>query len=109
MIARVDREDQMMATRIIDCATKLPDSHQAHVRVQKIGGKGEDGQRWSLSNDAAIAAVDSGILFAVRGRVMLSKLIEVFVAVHNGQKYLKAKTDVGSEPTSLLQLPDCPK
>ena len=39
---------------------------------------------------------------------MLDELIEVFVAVHNGQKYLKAKTDPGPEPTSLLQLPDCP-
>ena len=107
-------EDQMAArtegltTRIIGCATKLPASRQAHVRVQKIGGQREDGQRWSLSNDAAIAAADGGLPFAIRGRVMLDELIEVFVAVHNGQKYLKAKTDLGPEPTSLLQLPDCP-
>jgi hypothetical protein len=102
------RTESPLPTRIIGCATKLPASRQAHVRVQKIGGQREDGQRWSLSNDAAIAAADGGLPFAVRGSAMLDELIEVFVAVHNGQKYLKAKTDLGPDPTSLLQLPDCP-
>ena len=102
------RTESRLPTRIYWLRDKTTREPPSTCPSPKIGGQREDGQRWSLSNDAAIAASDGGLPFAVRGRVMLDELIEVFVAVHNGQKYLKAKTDLGPEPTSLLQLPDCP-
>lgn len=94
-----------MATRVqIQCITKRPSHHDAHTRIQGVGGV-HGGQRWWMEEDKAIAAVENGtydFFVEVNGRY-----VDVIVAVHNGRKYLKTTAD-GYAPNNLLNLPECP-
>jgi hypothetical protein len=77
----------------------------AHERIQSIGGI-HGGKRWKLTQEEAIAGIDSGkwsFFVSVAGRT-----VAVVVAVSRfGNRYLKTEAD-GEHPNNLLSLPECP-
>lgn len=88
----------------ISCINKQP-RYDPHERIRNVGGANDDGSRWKLGLDAAIAGVESGKwAFWTTGG---GRTVDVIVAVHNGHKYLKTVSD-GVQPDNLLALPECP-
>jgi hypothetical protein len=88
----------------IKCINKT-DRYNPHERIKSVGGVNPDGKRWKLSQPEAVAGIDNGTYsFWTQGG---GKTVDVIVAVHNGNRYLKTKND-GSQPDNLLSLPECP-
>jgi hypothetical protein len=88
----------------IQCIHKS-DRQNPHERILSIGGL-HNGQRWKLTQEQAIAGIDSGkwsFFVSVAGRT-----VAVVVAVSRfGHRYLKTEAD-GEQPNNLLSLPECP-
>jgi hypothetical protein len=88
----------------VECVART-DRVSPHHRIRAIGGRGRDGERWRLSEDAAIAAIENErATFYVewpKGR-----RVDVVVGQGLGKTYLKAESD-GESPDLLLGLPDC--
>ena len=88
----------------IQCIHKS-DRQNPHDRILSIGGF-HSGQRWKLTQEQAIAGIDSGkwsFFVSVAGRT-----VAVVVAVSRfGNRYLKTEAD-GEQPNNLLSLPECP-
>ena len=77
-----------------------------HQKIRFIGGLNADGSAWKLSQEMAVESIENGKcqLYLLVDR----QPVPVIVAVsHHGHKYLKAQIDPG-EPSSLLNLPECP-
>jgi len=88
----------------IRCVSKR-DRQNPHERISHVGGVNDDGTRWKLTLDDAIAGIDAGKwAFWTKGG---GKTADVIIATHNGHKYLKTTND-GVHPDNLLALPDCP-
>jgi len=87
------------------CITK-DDRLNPYERITQIGGKNPDGQRWELTQKAAIVGIKSGkweFYVSKNGRE-----VKVIVARSRfGNEYLKTEAD-GEEPNNLLSLPECP-
>ena len=75
-----------------------------HERILNIGGLNPNGTRWKVSQERAIQGIEQGKWhFYVRSG---SNIVDVIIAIHNGNKYIKTTND-GIEPNNLLSLPEC--
>jgi len=87
----------------IQCINK---SHRPnpHERISHVGGVHE-GNRWKLTEDDAIVAIESkAASFYVKQHGLRA---DVIVATRSGKKYLKTVAD-GETPDNLLSLQECP-
>lgn len=88
----------------VTCVSKT-DRYNPHERIRGIGGNASE-TRWYLTQEQAIAAIETGqrqFFVRVNGRE-----VRVIVAVSRyGNKYLKTEAD-GEQPNNLLSLPECP-
>lgn len=93
-----------MAIRV-QCINKT-DRPNPHERIRALGGVNPDGGRWKLSQPEVIQWIESG-----RGSFYVERppgyRVDVIVAIHNGNKYVKTRND-GQQPDNLLSLPECP-
>lgn len=88
----------------IQCVKKS-DRANPHERITYVGGVG-NGQRWKITQEDAIAGIESGkwAFFVSRG----GRTVDVVVAVSRwNHKYLRTVAD-GEQPDNLLSLPECP-
>jgi hypothetical protein len=94
-----------MATRLrIRCINKS-DRYNPYERITHVGG-GTPGNRWRQTQEQTIREIENneyGYYVEEDG-----KSVDVIVATHSGNKYLKTKAD-GVQPDNLLSLPECPK
>lgn len=87
----------------IRCITKS-NSSEAHKRITHIGGRNDNGEQWKLTEQEAIAGIESGkwtFFVSVGGNAT-----NVIIASRDGKKYLKTVAD-GEQPNNLLSLPTC--
>lgn len=94
-----------MSSRYQICCVKRSDLGNHDRRIRSIGGVNPDGSRWTISEETAIAGIESGQWnFYVS---LAGQAIEVIVVKsRHGGKYIKAAED-RLHPDSLLALPDC--
>ncbi len=93
----------MTQTLQIQCIRKT-DRFSPHERISYVGGSNP--YRWSLSQMAAIQAIESGTArFFVHADGASVRVIVATSAL--GNKYLKTQND-GEQPNNLLSLPECP-
>lgn len=94
-----------MAKRVrIRCINKT-DRMNPHERIKNVGGQNADGGRWKQSVDQTVREIESReweFIVTEGGRT-----VDVIVATHNGNKYIKTTAD-GIQPDNLLSLPECP-
>lgn len=89
----------------VECVNKA-DRMNPHERITAIGGRLANGQRWEISQERAIAGIESRewAFFVNKG----GRTADVIVAVSRwGNKYIKTVAD-GEQPDNLLSLASCP-
>ncbi len=95
----------MAESHQVQCIKKS-DRKNPHERITHIGGINPSGTRWRITQEEAIAGIESG-----KWRFWVSaggRSVWVIVAVSAaGNKYLKTEND-GEQPNNLLSLPECP-
>lgn len=89
----------------VTCIKKRGDHFDAHERISAIGGTNSDGTPWSITEDAAIKAIEGQKeeFFVSVNR----KKVDIIVETYKGRKYLKTIAD-GYSPNNLLSLDNCP-
>jgi hypothetical protein len=98
-------EEGNMTDRLkVGCINKR-DRQSRHERIHSIGGNNGDGTRWKLTEEEAIAGIESGkwSFYTVGG----GESANVIIANHLGRKYLRTDRD-STIRDNLLSLPECP-
>ena len=93
----------MSSRKQIFCVNKQ-ERYNPHERIISIGGV-TAGQRWKYSQAEAVAFSERGVysFYMKDGKFTL----DVNVATHMGNKYLKTQSDADGKDI-LLSLPECP-
>jgi hypothetical protein len=95
----------MPAQHEIKCINKTNRS-DPHEKISHIGGINPDGRRWWITQEEAIAGIETQkwqFYVNVNGK-------SVWVVIARsafGNKYIKTEAD-GDTPNNLLSLPECP-
>jgi hypothetical protein len=95
-----------MPSRYRICCIHRSDRMNHDRRVRIIGGINPDGARWKISEETAIAGIETGrwSFYVTEGE----RDIEVVVATSRyGGKYIKTVEDNGPHPDGILALPEC--
>ena len=79
-------------------------SHDPFERIAAIGGVNSDHSRWTLSQAAAIAAIEAGTdeFFVTAG----GQPVRLVVLNHEGQKYLKTERETAPSDDVLNLIPN---
>ena len=94
-----------MASRHEVLCVRKADRPNPHERITHVGGRNDDGTAWKLTQEDAIAGIESGkwTFYVSQG----GRTVNVVVAVSRyHHKYLKTEAD-GEQPDNLLSLPEC--
>jgi ABC-type hemin transport system substrate-binding protein len=79
---------------------------EPHMVISHVGGKFTTGKPWKITVAEAVANIESARhTFHVK---VNGQPVEVVVAVHQGNKYVKTAKD-GEQPEQLLALPTSPR
>lgn len=94
----------MAAKHQILCINKS-DRLNPHERITHIGGKNNNEKKWRITQEKAIAGIESGEWSFYVSKV--GRTVDVVVAISQyGHKYLKTVPD-GVQPDNMLSLPEC--
>jgi hypothetical protein len=92
-----------MARLLISCINKTVHS-DPHQRIRNVGGI-HNGSRWKHTENEAISNIERQVhTYHVNQG---GRDVNVIIATHNGNKYLKTEND-GLHPNNLLSLSECP-
>lgn len=94
-----------MASRHEVLCIRKTDRSNPHERITHIGGRNDDGTAWKITQEDAIAGIESGqwSFYVSRG----GRTVNVVVAISRwNNKYIKTEAD-GEQPDNLLSLPEC--
>jgi len=94
-----------MTKHRIECIRKL-DRDNPRERITHIGGVDDNGSRWLVAQQEAIAGIEDGrwSFFVLRGGYQVGVVVRIS---RFGHKYLTTEAD-GERQDNLLILPECP-
>jgi Protein of unknown function (DUF3892) len=94
-----------MASRHEILCIHKSDRTNPHERITHVGGRNGDWSAWKITQEDAVAGIESGrwSFYVSRG----GRTANVIVAVSRwGHRYIKTEAD-GDHPDNLLSLPEC--